>query len=86
MSNDRSWASQVTQNLPANAGDSLGSISGSGRSSGVGNGYPLQYSCLVNLIDRGDRWVTVCGVAKESDTTPRLNDINDKRIKDLALV
>ena len=35
-----------------NAGD-LGSISGSGRSPGERNGYPLQYSCLENSMDRG---------------------------------
>ena len=35
-----------------NAGD-LGSIPGSGRSSGEGNGNPLQYSCLENPIDGG---------------------------------
>ena len=35
-----------------NAGD-LGSIPGSGRSSGEGNGNPLQYSCLKNFMDRG---------------------------------
>ena len=35
-----------------NAG-SLGSVSGSGRSPGEGNGYPLQYSCLENSKDRG---------------------------------
>ena len=34
-----------------NAGDP-GSISGSGRSPGEGNGYPLQYSCLENPMDR----------------------------------
>ena len=37
----------------SNAGD-LGSIPGSGRSPGEGNGNPLQYSCLENLMDRGD--------------------------------
>ena len=36
-----------------NAGD-CGSIPGSGRSSGEGNGIPLQYSCLQNPMDRGD--------------------------------
>ena len=36
----------------SNAGD-LGSIPGSERSSGEGNGNPLQYSCLENLMDRG---------------------------------
>ena len=41
-----------------NVGD-LGSIPGSGRSSGEGNGNPLQYSCLKNPMDRGAWWVTV---------------------------
>ena len=38
----------MVNNLPANAGDSgdTGSIPGSGRSPGLGNGNPLQYSCL----------------------------------------
>ena len=45
------------------AGD-LGSISGSGRSSGEGNGYPFQYSCLEISMDRGAWEVTVDGVAK----------------------
>ena len=36
----------------------------SGRSLGEGNGYPLQYSCLQNSMDRGAWWVTVHGVAK----------------------
>ena len=42
----------AVKNLPANAGDE-GSISGSGRSPGEGNGNPLQYSCLGNPTDRG---------------------------------
>ena len=50
-----------------NAGD-LGSIPGSGRSPGEGNGYPLQYSCLENPMDRV--WqATVHGVPKELDMT-----------------
>ena len=40
------------------------SIPGSGRSSGEGNGNPLQYSCLENPMDRGVWWATVHGVAK----------------------
>ena len=40
---------------------------GLGRSPGGGNGYPLQYSCLENPMDRGAWWATVHGVA-ESDT------------------
>ena len=57
--------SSVVKNLPAKAGD-LGSIPGSGRSPGGGNGNPLQYSCLRNPTDRGTTRAT-----KESE---RLND------------
>ena len=46
-----------------NAGDQ-GSIPGSGRSSGEGNGKLLQYSCLENPMDRGACRATVFGVAK----------------------
>ena len=46
-----------------NAG-ALGSIPGSGRSPGEGNGNPLQYSCLENPMDGGAWWATVHGVAK----------------------
>ena len=45
------------------AGD-LGSVPGSGRSPGEGNGSPLQYSCLENSMDRGAWWATVHGVSK----------------------
>ena len=56
----------VVKNPPANAGDGrdLGSIPGSGRSPGEGNGNPLQYSCLENSMDRGVWQATVHGVAK----------------------
>ena len=53
-----------------NAGD-LGSIPGLGRSPGEGNGYPLQYSCLENSMDRGAWRVTALGVAK---SRTRLSD------------
>ena len=62
---------QLVKKLPAmqesgcSAGD-LGSISGSGRSPGEGNGNPLQYSCLGNPMDRGAWWALVCGFI-ESD-------------------
>jgi len=46
-----------------NAGD-LGLIPGLGISSGEGKGYPLQYSCLENSMDRGAWWATVHGVEK----------------------
>ena len=56
----------VVKNLPANAEDirDMGSIPGSGRSSGGGHGNPLQYSCLGNLMNRGAWQTTVHGVAK----------------------
>ena len=56
----------AVKNPPANMGDARdsGSIPGSGRSPGVENGNPLQYSCLGNPLDRGAWWVTVYGVAK----------------------
>ena len=41
----------MVKNLPTNAGD-MGSIPGSGRFPGEGNGNPLQYSCLGNPMDR----------------------------------
>ena len=41
-----------------------GSIPGSGRSPGGGNGNPLQFLCLENAMDRGARWATVHGVAE----------------------
>ena len=53
---ERCWVSQAAQwvkNLPANAGDmgDMGSIPGSGSIPGIGNGNPLQYSCLKNPMD-----------------------------------
>ena len=51
----------VVKNLPANAGDTkaTGLIPGSGRAPERGNGNPLQYSCLKNLMDRGAWQATV---------------------------
>ena len=59
----------MIKNPPANAGDlrDVGLIPGSGRSPGIGNGNPLQYSCLENSLDRG-AWLAMWG-HKESDTT-----------------
>ena len=60
----------MVKNLPTNAGDikGMGSIPGSGRSSGEGNGNPLQYSCLGNYGQR-----SLAGYSpwscKESDMT-----------------
>ena len=56
----------MVKNPPAVAGDvrNAGSVPGSGRSPGVGNGNPLQYSCLENSMDRGAWWATVHGVSR----------------------
>ena len=62
--------------MPASARES-GSIPGSGRFPGVGNGNPLQYSCLGNSTDREAWWAIVRGGAKELDTTERLKDNNE---------
>ena len=58
--------------LTYNAGDeagAMGSVPGSGRSPGEGNGSSLQCCCLGNPMDRGACWATVHGVAKESYLT-----------------
>ena len=62
----KSQVALVVKSPPANAGDTRDpvSIPGSGRSSGGGNGNPLQYSCLENPMDRGVLGATVHGVAK----------------------
>ena len=70
LHNDIPWASQVAlvvKNPPANAGDirDVGSIPWSGRSSGGGNGHPLQYSCLENPMDRG-AWPAIVHQVKKS--------------------
>ena len=60
----------MIKNSPANVGDirNLGSIPGSGRSPGEGNGNPFQYSCLENPMDR-EAWGGIVSRITESDTT-----------------
>ena len=66
----------MVENLPANPGD-VGSVPVLGGPPGEGNGnplqhsfffFPLQHSCLENLLDRGAWWAMVHGVEEESDT------------------
>ena len=64
----------MVKNLPANAGDAQNprdrdSIRAMGRYPGVGNGNPLQYSCLENSKDRRAWWAIVHGIVKELDIT-----------------
>ena len=53
----------VGKEAACDVGD-LGLIPHWGRSSGEGNGNPLQYSCLENSMDRGAWWAAVHGVTK----------------------
>ena len=74
----RAGASRVAQavkNPPATVGDERdsGSIPGSGRSPGGGNGNPLQYSCLENPTDRGAQQATVHGVTQSQTRLERLS-------------
>ena len=55
--------SSIGKESACSAGD-LGSIPGSGRSPGEGNGNPRQYSCLENAMDRGAWRATVHGVVR----------------------
>ena len=68
----------VVKNLPVYAGDArdIGLTSWSGRFPQEGNGDPLLYSCLGNLMDRGAWQATVLGVTKEHNMTERLNNNN----------
>ena len=61
---------KVVKNPPASAGDArdLGLIPGWGRCPGVGNGNPLQYSCLEIFMDRGIWQATVHRVSKSHMT------------------
>ena len=66
---DMAWGfpgGTVVKNLPDNAGDlrDTASTPGLERSAGVGNGNPLQYSCLKNPMDREACQAVVHGVAK----------------------
>ena len=70
MGSFRQGSGSDVKESTCNAGD-LGLNPGLGRCPGEGNGYPLQYSCLKNPMDRGDWRATVHGVAKSQT---RLND------------
>ena len=63
------WFSDKESVCSAGDAGDAGLFPGSERSPGDGKGNPLQYSCLENPMDRGARWATVHGAAKEWDTT-----------------
>ena len=58
-----------------------GSIPGSGRSPGVGNGTPLQYSCLENHMDRGAWWTMSHRVAKSQRRLKQLSTARPEYLK-----
>ena len=68
----------VVKYPPANTAEA-GSIPGSGRSPGVGNGNPLQCSCLENPQDMGVWWAAVHGVTK-SQTHPSILSPNELKL------
>ena len=59
----QSWTRLKQLSSSSSAGD-LGSVPGSGRSPGERNGYPLQYSCLENSMDRGAWQATIHRITK----------------------
>ena len=71
-----SLVAQMVKASAYNAGDP-GSTPESGRSPGEGNGNPLQYSCLENLMDGGAWWAAVHGVTKSQT---RLSDFTFLRL------
>ena len=67
----------MVKNPPANSEDTrdAGSIPGSGRSPGEGNGNPLQYSCLENPMDRGAWRATVHSIAESWTRLKQLSTV-----------
>ena len=72
----------MVKNSHANAGASedTGSIPGSGKSPGGGNGNPPQYSCLENLKVRRACWATVYRVVKELHMTEETKQQQQVRV------
>ena len=72
----------MVKNMPANGGDirDVGSIAGSGRSPGGGNGNPLQYSCLENPMDKRAWWAMVYRVTKSWIQVKRLSSSSSMTI------
>ena len=73
----------MIKNLPANADDAgdLGSIPGSGRSPGGGNGNPPQYSCRENPMGKGAWWASVHGITKSRTRLSECTDTHTHRWK-----
>ena len=74
----------MVKNSRANVGDirDVGSVPRLGRSPGGGNGYPLQYSCLENSMDRGD-WRAIAHGVTKSQTRLRDYTTSNNKTKQL---
>ena len=77
----------MVKSMPGSARDvrHVGSIPGSGRSSGGGNSNPFQYSCLENPMDRGSWWASVHSVAQSWIRLKRLSTAQHNRTLELVL-
>ena len=77
----------VVKNLPASMRDArnLGLIPRSGRSTGVGTGNPVQYSCLEKFHGQKSLGAKVCGVAKSQDTTEHAHSLLSWREKSVCV-
>ena len=73
----------VVKNPPAHARNvsDVHSIPGLGRSPGGGHGYPLQYSCLKNAMDRGAGQAIVHRVAKSQTRLKQLGTAEHRNLK-----
>ena len=74
----------VVKNLPGNAGD-LGSVPGSGVAPGEGIGYPLQYSCLENPMDRGAWWAIIHGATRSQTHSWATNTFTFHSLRNASL-
>ena len=77
--------SLVGKESACDAGD-LGSIPGSGRSPGEGNGKPLQYSCLENPMDGGAWQAVVHGVARVGHDLPAKPTTTSDKVSDILSI
>ena len=77
----------MVKNPPANAGTAgdKGSTPGSGRTPGGGNGYPLQYSCLENPMDRGAWQATVHRVTKSQTQLKQISTAHQTKERESGI-